>query len=84
MHYVYFAESLKTHEVYVGHTDKLPQERVNDHNNGSSIWTRANGPFKLVYYENYLCKEDAIGRENFYKSGIGRKVKKAIVQAMVR
>jgi len=84
MHFAYFAKSLSNNKVYVGRTDKMPTNRVSDHNNGSNEWTKHNGPFKLVYYESYICKEDSIARENFYKTGMGRKVKKAIVEVMAR
>ncbi len=57
----------------MGHTAKYPKERLKDHNLGSNKWTRVNKPFKLVYQENYINKSEAIKRENFLKSGQGRK-----------
>lgn len=82
MYHVYFAKSPKTGEVYVGATSKEPLQRMNEHNSGNNKWTKANGPFNLIYYEEYLCKEDAFLREKFYKSGIGKKVKHAIVSML--
>lgn len=82
MYYVYFAKSKRNSKVYVGSTDKEPLERVNEHNQGSNAWTRSNGPFKLLYYESFVCKEDAEKREKFYKTGIGRKIKNAIIKEM--
>ena len=79
---VYFAESLKNGKVYVGHTNKEPRARVKEHNEGTNKWSRLNGPFKLIYYEKYNCKEDAAFRENFYKSGFGRQVKKLIIDIL--
>ncbi len=82
MYYVYFAKSLKNGKIYVGSTSKKPQIRIEEHNHSSNVWTKANKPFKLVYYETYICKEDVLGREKFYKTGIGKKIKKAIVDNM--
>ena len=31
------------------------------------------GPWKLIYYEAYLERDDALGRERYLKSGSGRK-----------
>ncbi len=35
-------------------------KRLAQHNPGTNKWTKGNGPFKLVYYESYVCKTDAI------------------------
>lgn len=82
MYYIYFLRSLKNNKTYVGYTSKDPKIRLTEHNSGSNSFTGANGPFKLVYYENYICKEDAQKREKFYKTGIGKKIKKTIIEAM--
>ena len=82
MYYTYFAKSLKNDKIYVGYSSKLPAERVEEHNKGANIWSKNNGPFKLIYFEIFYCKQDASTRENFYKTGIGRRIKKAIIQEM--
>jgi putative endonuclease len=82
MYYVYFITSLKNNKTYVGFTSKNPRIRLEEHNNGSNVFTSANRPFQLIYYETYICKQDAIQREKFYKSGIGKKIKKAIIDVM--
>ena len=82
MYSVYFAKSLKNSKVYVGKTGKDPKIRVTEHNQGSNMWTRNNGPFKLIYYETFTCKADALIRERFFKTGIGKRVKRAIVKEM--
>jgi len=58
--------------------------RVTEHNKGGSAWTKNNRPFKLIYFEEYICKRDAVKREIFYKTGIGKKIKKLIVKIMDR
>ncbi|MEK7091309.1 MAG: GIY-YIG nuclease family protein [Patescibacteria group bacterium] len=82
MHYVYFLKSIKNNKVYVGFTSKNPTARLEEHNAGSNIWTKANGPFKLIYHEEYLCEADARKRESFYKMGFGKKIKQAIISTL--
>ena len=82
MYYVYFLKSLKNNKIYTGSTTKLPEKRLQEHQIGSNKWTSANGPFKLLYYESYLCKSDAIRRERFYKTGVGRKIRNIIFEVV--
>ncbi|MCX6726410.1 MAG: GIY-YIG nuclease family protein [Candidatus Shapirobacteria bacterium] len=82
MFYVYFLESLKNSKIYVGSTSKTPTVRLKEHNLGKNTWTRDNGPFKLIYYETYVCEEDAKLREKFYKMGFGKLIKKVIIQTL--
>lgn len=81
-YYVYFIESASNHKIYVGSTSKHPTERLREHNNGANAWTRNNGPFKLMFFEEYTCEKCARLREEFYKSGIGRQIKEAIIGKM--
>ena len=81
MYHVYFIESLKNGKIYCGMTEKTPEQRLKEHNNGSNEFTKKNGPFKMKYYEQYHCKQDALLREKFYKSGVGRKVRDSILNS---
>ena len=63
-------------------TEKDPTIRLKEHNNRSNEWSSNNGPFELAYYERYLCKKDAILREKFYKSGIGRYIRDSILKTI--
>jgi predicted GIY-YIG superfamily endonuclease len=48
-----------------------------DHNNGlGGKYTRDNRPFRLIYYEAYISKADALAAERFYKTGYGREILK--------
>jgi len=80
MFFVYLLRSHKNKKHYIGSTSKLPNKRLNEHNLGSNKWTRNNKPFDLLYYESYYYKKDAIHRENFLKTGVGRKLVKLIVK----
>ena len=78
-YYVYFATSVTTNKTYVGSTSKEHEVRVKEHNSGSNKWSKLNKPLKLVYFEKYECVKDARDRENYYKTGIGKAIKKLIV-----
>jgi putative endonuclease len=74
-HYVYILESLKNKELYVGYTIDL-KRRFKEHNSGISKSTKRYMPWKLVYYEACLDKEDAERRENYFKTTQGRRMLK--------
>jgi len=78
MYYVYILVSLINGTSYTGITGQLVEQRLNEHNLGNNIWTRKYKPFKLIYYESFYCKKDALYRERFLKSGIGNKLVKLI------
>ncbi len=81
MHSIYFLKSIKNQKIYTGYTNRNPNERLKEHNRGSNEWTRNNGPFELIYFESYLCEQDALSREKFYKTGFGRIIRNAILKA---
>ncbi len=82
MHYVYVLRSKKNGKKYVGLTGKSPEERLEEHNNGSNQYTKGNRPFELVYFEECNDKEFALKREKFLKSGNGRSVLKRKLEKM--
>ena len=72
MFYVYCLQSQTNDKIYVGSTSDL-KKRFADHNNKlGGDFTSRNGPWKLVYYEAYLSKKDAMTQEKYYKTGFGR------------
>jgi len=74
MHFVvYVLRSLSNGKRYIGYTSKTAEVRLHEHLTGSNNWTRSNGPFKIIHTEEYENKTDAIKRENFLKTGQGRK-----------
>ncbi len=72
MYYVYLLKSLSDRGWYTGFTEDI-NRRFEDHNFGKNVSTRARRPFVLIYYEEYLYKLDALGREKFLKSGSGKR-----------
>lgn len=71
MYYTYVLESLKDKKLYIGWTDDL-KNRVCEHNKGNVDSTKSRTPFRLIYYEACLKKENAIRREKQLKTGFGR------------
>jgi len=76
MHYVYVLRSKKDDGLYIGYSANL-RKRFDQHVTGESFATSYRGPWKLIYYEAYLERDDALGRERYLKSGSGRKFLKA-------
>jgi len=76
MWYVYVIKSLKNERLYVGSTNDI-KRRLKEHNDGvGGKYTKDNRPFKLVFYEAFLNKKDAMKDELFFKTGYGREVLK--------
>lgn len=71
MFYVYILRSEKNGRLYKGVTNNL-KRRVKEHNSGAVPFTKTLMPWRLVYYEAFLSKEDAAREEKFLKSGKGR------------
>ena len=72
MCYVYILRSIKNKKRYIGYTSRDVQVRLNEHNNGSCLWTRQNGPFDLVYADECGNTKEVRQMEKFLKSGQGR------------
>ena len=72
MHYVYVLRSTSNDGLYIGYSSNL-RKRLQQHAQGDSFATSYRGPWKLIYYEAYLERDDGLGRERYLKSGSGRK-----------
>ena len=72
MFYVYVLQSQLDAGLYIGYSSNL-KRRLLQHNSGLSKATSFRSPWKLIYYEAYLERTDAQGRERFLKSGAGRR-----------
>ncbi len=73
MYYVYILENISSRKLYIGYTHDL-KRRVHQHNSNYSISTKNRGLWKLIFYEAYQNKYDALRREKYFKSGKGRRV----------
>ena len=66
MYYIYIL-LCSDNSFYIGYTKDL-KARIKNHNNKSgSFYLRSKLPVKLVYYEEYRTKEEAIQRETQLK-----------------
>ncbi|MFH1233897.1 MAG: GIY-YIG nuclease family protein [Patescibacteria group bacterium] len=82
MFYIYILRSRKNNSLYIGYTTDL-KKRFKQHNNGESLATKPHRPYKLIFYEAFLDRIDAKNREEYLKSGYGRKsIKKLLKKYM--
>lgn len=72
MFYTYILQSKKDNRLYTEYTSDL-RKRFKEHNDKKSNYTKKNGPYELIYYEACLEKEDAMVREQYLKSGRGKR-----------
>ena len=72
MYYVYILQSLKDKRLYVGYSNDL-KKRIEEHNKGKVKSTSTRRPLKLICYEAYLTKKEAMHREKYLKGSDGRK-----------
>jgi putative endonuclease len=72
MFWVYVLKSEKYNKFYTGQTDNLDR-RLQEHNEGKSIYSRRYRPWIVVYTETYSTVAEAISREQYLKSAAGRR-----------
>ena len=66
-HYAYMLRCADD-TIYSGYTTDLPR-RIAAHNRGvGAKYTRSRLPVKLVYYESFATKQEAMRREAAFKS----------------
>jgi len=59
VYYVYILLSEKDYKRYIGFTENL-QRRLSEHNSGFVRSTKTRRPLKLIHYEEYETKEEAM------------------------
>lgn len=70
--YVYILYSFKDKRLYIGFTNNLKQ-RLIQHAKAEVNSTKNRLPVKVIHYEYFINEKDAKAREEFLKSGYGRK-----------
>ncbi len=79
MYYTYILYSPKFAKHYTGHTDDL-ERRILEHNEtGEKGYTIRFRPWELLHYEVYKTRTEAIMREKFFKTGVGRELIKKMI-----
>jgi putative endonuclease len=72
MYFVYILYSEKVGKKYIGQTLDLNQ-RIDQHNsNFFKSYTNNKGPWILIYKEEFQTRKEALAREKWLKSGVGR------------
>ena len=66
MYSVYIIESLQDNSFYIGSTEDKDR-RLNEHNYGRTRYTKNKRPWKIVFFENYETREEAVRRERYLK-----------------
>jgi putative endonuclease len=72
-------ESLIKEWIYIGSSGDLKQ-RFKSHNNKENLSTKSYAPFKLIFYEAYLSKKDALRREGYFKTTKGKTTLKTMLK----
>lgn len=72
MFYVYVLRSTKSGRLYTGFTSDL-RKRLAEHQDSKSPYTRSRGPYELIYYEACMDANDALTREKYLKTGMGKR-----------
>ena len=71
MYYVYLLRSINNpQKSYIGYTLNL-KNRIEKHNNGGSVHTSDNRPWKLVAFLGFDTKAKALDFEKYLKTGSG-------------
>ncbi len=70
--YVYILQSLKDFSFYIGQCEDL-DFRLSKHADGQSKYTSSKLPLRLVYFEAYPTRAEAIKREKAIKNKKSRK-----------
>ena len=70
-YYVYILRSDVDNKFYTGYTKDL-KLRFKQHQNGEVDSTKRRGKMKLIYYEACLNQKDALRREKYLKTYLGK------------
>jgi putative endonuclease len=70
----YFIYVIKSKEgfIYKGMTDNLHRRLVEHNNKTLSFWTKRGTNWELIYKEEFDNKTEALKRERWLKTGVGR------------
>lgn len=83
MYVIYVLQSLLNKQLYVGFTEDL-EERLAAHNRGEVISTKSHRPWHLIFHECYTNKEDALRREQYFKTTAGKRALKLMLRSTMK
>ncbi len=70
MYYCYIL-LLSNNQLYTGFTNDV-KRRIHEHKSGKVKFTSQRLPVKLIHYEAYMLKSDAMRREKYLKTTEGK------------
>ena len=70
-YYVYIIKS-KEGIHYTGFTEDLEKRLIEHNEKDLSFWTKRGTNWKLIYKEEFNNKTEALNREKWFKTGVGR------------
>lgn len=79
MYFVYVLRSSIDQQLYVGFSENLDQ-RLKSHNNGEVTSTQFKRPWERIFYECYTNKADALRREKYLKTTMGKRALKMMLR----
>lgn len=82
-YYVYILRSLKDGLFYIGYSEDL-KTRVVDHNKGKNLSTKNRRPLELIFYESFRSKDDALRREDYFKTTKGKVTLKQMLKRFLQ
>ena len=77
-YFVYVLESEIDGRLYIGQTSDI-EKRLTEHNSGKTKSTKGYKPWKLVYFETFETRDEALLREKYFKTGSGREFLKDLL-----
>jgi putative endonuclease len=76
---IYILYSVSGEKTYVGYTNDI-ERRIWEHNNHpQKSFTSRYRPWSVIYTEEFDSKKEAMTREKWFKSGVGREYKQIIL-----
>lgn len=75
MYLVYYLKSLQNNYIYIGSCENIAK-RLKRHDNGLVKSTKAYRPWKLLGYEKFYSRNEAVRRERFLKTGQQKEILK--------
>ena len=79
-YFVYVLQSLSDDKFYIGYSKDV-EKRLKEHNAGINPSTKPRRPFKLIYYEAHLSKDDALRRDSYFKTTSGKRTLSLILRS---
>jgi len=80
MFYTYVLFSPEFNKIYIGYTSNL-EARISSHNDVRNRgWSSRYRPWKLLYYESFETKQEAMKREKQLKTYRGREFIRSLIK----